>query len=510
VSSPVEAPIPDQSVVDHIFAVPRPGDRPAIVDAATGFTLTYGELTDLIDRVAGALQSLGLGVGDVVAIFGLNSWQYAVALYASLRTGATVTLVNGLSTETEVGAQLEDSRARLLFADSACLPRVPGGTQAIGLDHPVQPGGQTLRSLADLGHHAAAVRIDPGNDVALLPYSSGTTGTSKGVMLTHRNLVANMCQNDAISTGLTADSRILGLPPFFHIYGTQIALNLTLRAGARIVTLPRFDFSAFLDAIAKYRTDRVYVSPPVLVLLAKSPLVDSYDLGAIRYLLSGAAPLDEDLARRVADKLNCRIRQGYGMTELSPTSHATPDHRDDLPLGSVGLPAPYMSWRVVDVATGQQVGPGRVGELWCRGPNVMKGYLRNPEATAATIDADGYLHTGDLVSYDSDGVFTVVDRLKELIKYKGHQVAPAELEAVLLRHPGIADAAVTGRPDEAAGQIPVAFVVRRPNENEVTAESVVEFVADRVAPHKKVRAVRFVDRIPKSGSGKILRRLLPE
>lgn len=509
-SSAAGAPIPDQSVVDHVFAVRRPAARPALVDAATGFTLTYGELTDLIDRVAGALQDRGLGVGDVVAIFGLNSWQYAVALYASLRTGATVTLVNGLSTEAEARAQLDDSRARRLFADAACLARVPGGTEVIGLDHPAAPGGQTLRSLADRGHRAAAVRIDPASDVALLPYSSGTTGTSKGVMLTHRNLVANMCQNDAFMTGLTADSRVLGLPPFFHIYGTQIVLNVTLRAGARVVIMPRFDFAAFLGAIARYRTDRVYASPPVLILLAKSTLVDAHDLSAVRYLLSGAAPLDEDLARLVASRLNCQIRQGYGMTELSPTSHATPDHRDDLPLGSVGLPAPHMSWRVMDVATGREAGPGQVGELWCRGPNVMKGYLRNPRATAAAIDGDGYLHTGDLVTYDKDGVLTVVDRLKELIKYKGHQVAPAELEAVLLRHPGIADAAVAGRPDEAAGQVPVAFVVRRANAGEVSAESVMEFVAGRVAPHKKVRAVRFVDEIPKSGAGKILRRLLPE
>jgi acyl-CoA synthetase (AMP-forming)/AMP-acid ligase II len=507
-SSTAPSSIPDHSVVDHVFAVRRPPDRPAIVDAATGETLTYGELTDLIDRVAGALQHRGLGVGDVVAIFGLNSWQFAVALYASLRTGATVTLVNSLGTEPEVRAQLEHSRTRLVFADAACLPRVPGGTQVIGLDH--LAGGETLRALADGGHHARPVRIDPGNDVALLPYSSGTTGTSKAVMLTHRNLVASMCQNDVSMTSLTADSRVLAVPPFFHIYGAQIVLSLSLRAGACVVTLPRFDLTAFLEAIAKHRTDRVYVTPPVLVMLAKSTLVDSYDLSAVRYLLSGAAPLDEDLARKVAGRLDCRIRQGYGMTELSPTSHSTPDHRDDLPVGSVGLPAPYMSWRVVDPVTGQDAGPGQVGELWCRGPNVMKGYLRDPEATAATIDAEGYLHTGDLVSYDSDGVFTVVGRLKELIKYKGHQVPPAELEAVLMQHSGIADAAVAGRPDEVAGEIPVAFVVRRPDVAEVTAEEVMDFVAGQVGAHKKVRAVRFVEHIPKSGSGKILRRLLPE
>jgi acyl-CoA synthetase (AMP-forming)/AMP-acid ligase II len=501
--------LPDTPVTDHVFAVPRPPDRPAIVDGTTGFTLTYGALAEWIDRVAGGLQSQGVGPGDVVALYGRNGWQWAVALHAILRTGATATPVNSLYTAEEVRAQFDHSGARLLFADGACASGVPGGVPVVGLDRALVPGGPTLGSLAALGHAATPVRIDPAEDIALLPYSSGTTGPSKGVMLTHRNLVASLCQNDAVMTGLTAESRVLGLPPFFHIYGTQIALNMTLRAGARIVTVPRFDLGDLLETIAKYETDRVYVSPPVLVMLDKSPLVDDHDLGAVKYLLSGAAPLDEGLAARVAARLGCAIRQGYGMTELSPTSHGTPDDRDDLPVGSVGLPVPGMDWRVVDPVTGRDAAPGEVGELWCRGPNVMKGYLRDPGATAATIDTAGYLHTGDLVTYGRDGVLTVVDRLKELIKYKGHQVPPADLEAVLLRHPGIADTAVTGRPDELAGEIPVAYVVRRTGGDAPTAEEVMEFVAARVAPHKKVRAVRFVDRIPKSGSGKILRRLLP-
>jgi acyl-CoA synthetase (AMP-forming)/AMP-acid ligase II len=501
-------PIPRQHIVDHVFATPRAPDRPALVDGLTGFTLLYGELADRIDLLAGALQERGVGRGDVVALFGLNGWQWAVALYAALRTGATVTPVNSLYTADEVRTQLDHSGARLLFTDAACAHRLPpGGPAVIGLDGPLQPGGATLDGLVALGRRAVPVAVDPAEDVALMPYSSGTTGASKGVLLTHRNLVASLVQNDAVMTGLTEDSRVLGLPPFFHIYGTQIALNLSLRAGATVVTLPRFDLETFLSTISEYRTDRVYASPPVLVLLDKSPLVDKHDLGAVRFLLSGGAPLDQELSVRVAARLDCVIRQGYGMTELSPTSHAIADHRDDLPPGSVGLPVPHLEWKVVDPATGRRMGPGEIGELWCRGPNVMKGYLRAPEATAATIDADGFLHTGDMVVHDEDGVLTVVDRLKELVKYKGHQVPPAELEAVLLGHPGIADAAVTGRPDELAGEIPVAFVVRR--SEDLSADEVAQFVAARVAPHKKVRDVRFVDAIPKSGSGKILRRLLP-
>jgi acyl-CoA synthetase (AMP-forming)/AMP-acid ligase II len=246
----------------------------------------------------------------------------------------------------------------------------------------------------------------------------------------------------------------------------------------------------------------------VLVVLAKDPRVDRFDLGALEYLFSGAAPLDEELAATVRQRIGCQVRQGYGMTELSPASHAIPDHRDDIGVGTVGFTVPNLICRVVDPTTGSDVDAGQTGELWCRGPNVMKGYLGGARATAEAVDSDGYLHTGDLVRYDQDQIFTVVGRLKELIKYKGHQVPPAELEAVLLGHPDIADVAVAGRPDPVAGEVPVAYVVRRPG-TDLCAEAVTRYVADRVAGHKKIRAVRFVDRIPKSPSGKILRRELP-
>jgi acyl-CoA synthetase (AMP-forming)/AMP-acid ligase II len=326
-------------------------------------------------------------------------------------------------------------------------------------------------------------------------------------MLTHRNLVSNMVQTTAFMTRLGPESRTLAAVPFFHIYGIQIVLNQSLFAGGMVVTLPRFELTSFLRAVSRYRIDRLPVAPPVLVMLAKEAVVEEFDLSSVRYLSSGAAPLDEEVIELVHKRLGCHVRQGYGMTELSPASHAVPDHRTDIPTGAVGLTVPNMVCRVVDPETGQDAAPGEPGELWCKGPNVMKGYLDDPAATADILDADGFLHTGDMVVHDERGVFTVVGRLKELIKYKGHQVPPAELEAVLLGHPGIADAAVVGVPDVAVGELPKAYVVRQPG-SALDADDVVAYVAARVAPYKRIRLVEFIDAVPKSASGKILRREL--
>jgi acyl-CoA synthetase (AMP-forming)/AMP-acid ligase II len=305
---------------------------------------------------------------------------------------------------------------------------------------------------------------------------------------------------------ISADTRILAVLPFFHIYGMTIMMNWGLAMRSTVVTMPRFDLAGFLRVIAEHRTDRVYIAPPVAVALAKHPMVDDYDLSVIDVLLSGAAPLDAELAEAVGKRLGCKVRQGYGMTELSPLSHAIPGDRDDISVGAVGLLAPSMQARLVDLATGEDAEPGAPGELWLRGPNVMVGYLNNPEATAATIDQDGWLHTGDVATIDNGGVFAIVDRVKELIKYKGYQVPPAELEALLLTHPSIADAAVIGVRDSEGEEVPKAFVVRQPAAPDITADDVMGFVASRVAPHKKVRLVEFIDAIPKSASGKILRK----
>jgi len=323
-------------------------------------------------------------------------------------------------------------------------------------------------------------------------------------MLTHRNLVANLVQ---VERHLVMDDHevMMAVLPFFHIYGMQIIMNDGLSRGATLVTMPRFDLVQYLSLIQEHRATRLFVVPPMVLALARQPIVDDYDLSSVRTLFSGAAPLGAELAEEAHRRIGARAMQGYGMTEMSPVSHAC-RFDDDRP-GSIGILAASTEARVVDPATGEDLGVGEDGEIWVRGPQVMPGYLNNPEATASTIDPEGWLHTGDIGHVDAEGYWYVVDRLKELIKVKGFQVAPAELEALLLTHPAVADCAVVGIPDEEAGEIPKAFVALIPGA-ECSAAAIQEFVAGHVAHYKQVRVVEFVDAIPKSPSGKILRRML--
>jgi len=323
-------------------------------------------------------------------------------------------------------------------------------------------------------------------------------------MLTHHNLIANMCQMDGLDY-FHQDDTLLCVLPLFHIYGLVVVLNMGLHLGATIVTMPRFDLEQFLGLIEKYRVTLSHIVPPIVLQLARNPLVGEHDLSSLKMIFSGAAPLGERLSRECMQRIGCSIRQGYGMTETSPVTHSSPADPAKMKLGSVGPPAPNTECKLVDPGTGGELGPNQEGEVWVRGPQIMKGYLNNAEATARTIDADRWLHTGDIGYADEDGHFFIVDRVKELIKYKGFQVAPAELEAILLTHPAVSDAAVIPCADDEAGEVPKAFVVRK---GETTAEAIMEFVEGRVAPHKRLRFVEFIDQIPKSASGKILRRVL--
>jgi acyl-CoA synthetase (AMP-forming)/AMP-acid ligase II len=301
--------------------------------------------------------------------------------------------------------------------------------------------------------------------------------------------------------GVRNDDVALAVLPFFHIYGMNVIMNLGLYLGATIVTMPKFDLKECLQAIEKYRITYGFIVPPIMLALAKHPMIDEFDLSSVRILFSGAAPLSENIAEQAAQRLGCKIMQGYGMTEASPATHGT---REGDAVG-IGPVLPNTESKIVDVATGAELGPGEEGEICVRGPQVMKGYLNNPEATAAMIDKDGWLHTGDIGSADASGHFFVVDRVKELIKYKGMQIAPAELEAILLAHPAIADAAVVPMADEEAGQVPKAFVVLK---DRSSTEDIMTYVADRVARYKRVRQIEVIDQIPRSPSGKILRRVL--
>jgi acyl-CoA synthetase (AMP-forming)/AMP-acid ligase II len=506
------SPLPDVAIPGGAltgFVLERSAEMPgavAFIDAASGQTLTYGQLDEQIRRLAGGLVAAGLAKGEVVAIMAPNCPAYAVVFHGVALAGGVVTTINPTYTQGEVHHQLIDANATRLITVSTFLDTARAAMEGTSVGELfVIGGGEGVPSLDSLYGEPLAeqVPVDP-DDVVVIPYSSGTTGLSKGVMLTHRNLVANIAQTLAVVT-LTEDDAFIAVLPFFHIYGMQVLMNMGLRSGATIVTMPRFDLEQFLALHQEHALTCAFVAPPMVVALAKHPLVDHYDLSSLKFVNSGAAPLSAELAVECGARLDCEVVQGYGMTELSPVTHATPSGR--FKPGSVGITVPNTELQVVGVGSGEPLGLDADGEVWVRGPQVMKGYLGNAKATADTIDADGWLHTGDIGHVDADGHLFIVDRLKELIKYKGFQVAPAELEALLLTHPKVADAAVIGLPDDDAGELPAAYVVLKEGQD-ATVEDIQAFVAGKAASYKQVRRVTFIDAIPKSASGKILRRVL--
>ncbi|MBM4794052.1 4-coumarate--CoA ligase family protein [Streptomyces sioyaensis] len=506
--APVELPI-HEAVLGRAAEY---GDRPALVDGLDGSTLSYARLDHLSRRTAAALAASGLRKGEVLALHSPNSVLFPAVFYAATRCGAAVTPVHPLATEDEFAKQLGDSGARWIVTTSALLDTARGAARRAGgiaeiLVCDRAPGHRGVLDLAACTGPEPSVALDPAADLAVLPYSSGTTGAPKGVMLTHRSIATNLAQlTPLICSG--PDDRVLAVLPFFHIYGLTALMNAPLRQGATVVVLPRFDLRQFLAAIEQHRITAVYVAPPIVLALAKHPLVADYDLSSLRYLVSAAAPLDAELAAACSRRLGLPpVRQAYGMTELSPGTHAVPLDAPNPPPGAVGKLIPNTEMRLVSLATGADLPPGESGEILIRGPQVMRGYLGRPADTAAMIDPEGWLHTGDIGRADADGWLHVVDRVKELIKYKGYQVAPADLEALLLGHEAIADAAVIGVTDPDGNEVPKAFVVRQRGA-QLSEDEVIAYVAGQVAPYKKVRRVEFLDTVPRAATGKILRREL--
>ena len=495
--------IPNVPVAEFVLArAAERGDRAALVDGLTGRTITYAELPGLVERAAAALARMGLKHGEACAIFSPNTPEYAIAVLAILRLGAIVTTASPLSTKADLVKQIKDSRAGILLSSAAVASVAADSAKEAGIQQVVwldAPG-----SLAGPDVPLTPPSIQP-HDVAALPYSSGTTGLPKGVMLSHRNIVANLRQLESTGHLNDGEETLVCFLPFFHIYGLTVLMLDGLRSGATLIVMPRFDLAAYLDLVDRYRATVLHVVPPVVLALAKSPLLGAREFPSVRKLFSGAAPLCADVIEQATSRVGCVLQQGYGMTEASPATHCTPEHGEFNKPGSIGITLPNTECRIVDVATGEDVAPGQDGEIWVRGPQVMLGYFNCPEETSATVDADGWLHTGDLGRADADGCVFVVDRLKELIKYKGMQIAPAELEAVLLSHPAVADAGVVPQRDAEAGETPHAYVVLK---SAVSPEELMAFVGERVSPYKKLRRVTFIDAIPKSPSGKILRRVL--
>ncbi len=501
--------IPDVSLSDFILQhAARLSAKPALIDGATGRTLTYGQLAEGVRRTAIGLAARGFGKGDVFAIACPNLPEFVLAFYGVAALGGTTTMFNPLFTVEESAAQLCDSGARFVLTIPEQLDTVLEAASRAGVEEVFvvgeAAGATPFAALMEHDGPPPAVDIDPAADVVALLYSSGTTGRPKGVMLTHRNLVANISLSQTTFQG-TEDDVVISVSPFFHVAGL---LNLTrnLHNGSTLILMPRYGFQTLLRLLQDYRVTRVALAPPVVLELSRHPMVADYDLSHLKYIGWGAAPLSEAVIQSCRARLGCRVKQIYGLTEASGGTHGVPSDAEDRP-GSTGPPMPGIECTIVDVATGVALAPGQTGEVCVRGAAVMKGYLHQPEATAQAIDAEGWLHTGDLGFVDDDGWLTVVDRLKELIKFNAYQVAPAELEAVLLAHPAVLDAAVIPSPDERAGEIPKAFVVLSAA---ATAEELMAFVAARVAPYKKVRRIEFVEQIPKSPSGKILRRVLVE
>jgi acyl-CoA synthetase (AMP-forming)/AMP-acid ligase II len=509
--------LPEVPLADFVLRqADRLRDRPAIVDGPTGRTLTFGELADQVKRVATALHGMGFRKGDVFAIYSPNVPEYAVALLAVASLGGVTTTVNPLYTVGELAKQLGDCRARFLITVPAFLDKAREAAAQTGVEEIFVFGEVAgARPFADFLKAPPApppVSIDVRNDVVALPYSSGTTGLPKGVMLTHYNIVSNLHQCLGVTDweGPREGDVVLVFLPLFHIYGLVVILALNLVNGATTVLIPRFDFTEFLELAQKYRATILPLVPPVVLAMAKSPAVGEFDLSSVRLVFCGAAPLSDDVARELATKLGCPVTQGYGMTEASPVTHLSPTRNAPWKPGASGKIVCNTEVKLVSVDTGAELGVGQEGELLMRGPQIMKGYLGQPAATADAIDAEGWYHTGDVGYVDTDGFFFIVDRTKELIKYKGLQVAPAELEALLLTHPAVLDCAVFRKADVEAGEVPKACVVLKPDpaSRATAAEELIAFVAGRVAPHKRIRHLEFVEQIPKSASGKILRRVL--
>ena len=512
--------IPKINLYNYIFQNSASlAQKIAIVKGETGREYSFLEIEETTRKVSSALNRSGLQKGDVVALATSNCPEYPIMFLATLASGGVVTTCNPAYTDEELTYQFTNSSPKFVVTVPSVLPTVQkaaeksGAEKIIVLNDTEQRGSSFIsyRSLVeDSGSRFNLAPVDAKNDIAVLPYSSGTTGLPKGVMLTHYTMIANISQlkHPEIFSLHKEGTTIMGLLPFYHIYGMDVIMLSSLHAGSKLITLSKFSPDTFLSAIQKYKINLTHLVPPLIQFLANHPSVEKYDLSSIDQVTSASAPLSGELLTAARERIGCRlIRQLYGLTEMNGAVLIMPECLGMTKPGSVGVPICNMEVRIVDTVNGENLPVGKTGEMLVHGPNIMKGYLNLPDATKASITEDGWFRTGDIGYFDEEGCFYITDRLKELIKVKGLQVAPAELEALLQNHPKIADAAVIGIPNERLGEAPKAFVVKK--DSTVTEDEIVNYVAGKVAKHKHlVGGVEFIDVIPKSVAGKILRRVL--
>ena len=503
----------------------RNAEKTALVDMSCGRRFTYAEYGDLVESLARGLIAIGIKPGDVIAIFLLNSWEFCVTYHSATLAGAIPTLLNPTYREREVRYQLENSGAVLLVTDGGNIEGINLGGLP-NLRHVYTTGQPAAGAVPLTGLFRAGTASYPKPEqssertLAALPYSSGTTGLPKGVMLSHYNLIANVYQLlGPRGSALNSRDNILCCLPLYHIYGLNVILNPGLILGAKLVLVPRFNVQMALKLLVDEAITTAPLVPPAINAFCQAAEAGDFPCDhQVQWIKSGAAPLAPELARRFSALTNIPVCQGYGMTEASPVTHVGFLEPELYHPDSIGHPVAATDCRVLSQS---DVDPGETpedlteapadlpGELVMRGPQFMLGYWKEPAATAAVL-RDGWYWSGDIVTRDREGFYRVVDRRKEMIKYKGFPVAPAEVEAVLLEHAAVKECGVVGRSDAAAGEIPVAFVALRDGfvESSKLGEELCAFVADRLTHYKQPREVHFVEAVPKTASGKILRREL--
>jgi acyl-CoA synthetase (AMP-forming)/AMP-acid ligase II len=488
----------------------------AIIDPQGRRELTFADINRESDFLAESFFKWGVRKGDRISFFMPNGWEYFVGFYAAMKVGAIVSPLNPTYRQRELKHQVNDAESRILLTHSNLFPMVEAilqelpSLEKIVITRGVNKVGERVFALADLLEKSSgqssysAPPINPKEDLSALPYSSGTAGLSKGVMITHFNLVSNTLQS-MHAVEAREDDVFISFLPFHHIYGLTYFLCGAIYVGASQVIMARFDVEECLRLIEKYRVTVIFSVQPALLAFLNFPNAGQYDISSLRFIWAGAAPLAPAISRAIREKFGVPVARHYGLTEASPTTHANPSLR--VKEGSVGIAVSDCQDRIVDWERGKtKMPPGEPGELVIRGPNVFQGYWKHPQDTKLAL-RDVLLYTGDIAKMDEEGYVYILDRKKEMIKYRGYQIAPAELEAILMEHPAVRDCAVVGVPDKASGEMPKAFIVLHEGKRVDPAE-LMAFVAERVAPYKKIREVAFIPEVPKNFSGKILRRVL--